>query len=165
MAIQFPSSPTIGQTVESSVGTVYRWNGTVWTSIPATNSIETKNLVKAGAPVNSNTTDSLKFDQFEFRVAPSGNRSLQVRTIDGTNKTLAFSTYYNNNGISGTVNSSLAVSFSSWTYFVSGYSFGTAGDVQFVIFYDTVTYNMYRVTMAIGNGYAQNPITVERLWL
>ena len=164
MAIQFPSSPTIGQQVESSVGTVYRWNGTVWTSIPATNSIETKNLVKAGAPVPSNTTNSLKFDQFEFRVAPSGNRSLQVRTIDGTTKTIAFSTYYNNNSISGTVNE-ISVGPTSWVYFVPGYSFGTAGDVQFVVFFDRITYNMYRVTMQIGNSYIQNPITAERLWL
>jgi hypothetical protein len=164
MAIQFPSSPTIGQQVESSVGTVYRWNGTVWTSIPATNSIETKNLVKAGAPVTSNTTDSLKFDAFEFRVAPSGNRSLQVRTIDGTNKTLAFSTYYNNNSMGGTINQ-LSIGPTSWAYFVSGYTFGNRGDTQYVVFYDTVTYNMYRVTMSIGNAYNNNPITAERLWL
>ncbi len=113
-----------------------------------------------------NAGDYIILDNLKVRVAPSGNRSLQVATVSGT-YTIFGSDLYSANGAGGTAifeNSKLTINTNP-TYLNSGLHFGWGGYTDTWTIMDTNNFLAWRITCIIGNTYGAyaNFISIERL--
>jgi hypothetical protein len=157
MAINFPNNPIIGQQVNSDVGTTYIWNGTVWEALTSSTNwgsfmgkVQGIDLVTAGP--------------YQFRMAPAGNRSMQMRNIQA-NSTVAVSTKIIGSwGIFATSYSDKTLTKDSWSYINDAWGFSSRGQYQTLNFFDQNAFQNYRVTLTCGFNFIDNPITVEFLW-
>ena len=113
-----------------------------------------------------NAGDYIILDNLKARVAPSGNRSLQVATVSGT-YTVFGSNLYSANGAGGTTifeNSKLTITTDP-AYLNAGLHFVWGGYTDTWTIMDTNNFLAWRITCIIGNTYGAyaNFISIERL--
>jgi hypothetical protein len=114
---------------------------------------------KAGGIVNANVYVTL--DNYKVRIPPSGNRSLQIATVSGTETLRATVTFvYSSASIGGSGAPTLSVSTTP-AYFFPAHDFWNAGDGATYVWTNQTT--IYRCTLQIGTSYTNNIILVERL--
>ena len=125
----------------------------------------TGNVVKKVAGF-VNAGDYIILDNLKVRVAPTGNRSLQVATVSGT-YTVFGSDLYSANGAGGTAifeNSKLIITTNP-AYLNAGLHFTWGGYTDTWTIMDTNIFIAWRITCIIGNTYGAfaNFISIERL--
>jgi hypothetical protein len=117
---------------------------------------------KASAFVNAGNYVTL--GNLKVRVAPDGNRSLQVATVSGTYIVYG-SDIYAAGGAGATTISDLSKLTISTTpvYFNSGLHFATGGYTDAWLIMDPVAQIGWRISVIIGTSWLNNLITIERL--
>ena len=113
-----------------------------------------------------NAGDYIILDNLKVRVAPSGNRSLQVATVSGT-YTVFGSDLYSAYGAGGSTifeNSKLTINTNP-TYLNSGLHFGWGGYTDTWTIMDTNNFLAWRINCIIGDTYGAyaNFISIERI--
>jgi hypothetical protein len=113
-----------------------------------------------------NAGDYITLDNLKVRVAPSGNRSLQVATVSGT-YTVFGSDLLSANGAGGSTiyeNNKLTITTNP-TYLNAGLSFAWGGFTDNWTIMDTNSFIAWRITCIFGNtnGAFANFISIERL--
>jgi hypothetical protein len=113
-----------------------------------------------------NAGDYIILDNLKVRVAPSGNRSLQVATVSGT-YTVFGSDLFSANGPGGSAifeNNKLTITTNP-AYLNAGLSFAWGGYTDTWTIMDTNSFIAWRITCIIGNSYGAfaNFISIERL--
>lgn len=107
----------------------------------------------------------LTLDNLKFSVTTSGSRGLCCATVAGSN-TLSISANYSlvggANGTSTQWPGAVMTTTASGSWF--GWSFPNAGDGSTYLVNDYTNQRVYRVTLQIGPGYANNFISIERLY-
>jgi hypothetical protein len=104
---------------------------------------------------------AVTLDGVRFRLAPSGNISLQMATVSGTAGIDGQREALNNAGFSTALHTVVATT--TWTYLDPALNFTFAGNVQRYTYINQTTNRAYRVTMVVDSGYNQNAISIERL--
>jgi hypothetical protein len=140
-------------TIQGGGGVIFQSNGSSWWAI-ADNTPTGKTQVSARA----NRGTDLTLDNLKFRVAATGNASLQVSTVSGT-ATLNGNSYASTEAF-GLV-SALAVTTTP-TYVRPALAFANAGDTQRFLF-NTTDNKSYEVRLVIDPGYTSNLIHIQRL--
>jgi hypothetical protein len=117
---------------------------------------------KASAFVNAGNYVTL--GNLKVRVAPDGNRSLQVATVSGTYIVYGSDTYVAG-GAGATTISDLGKLTISTTpvYFNSGLHFATGGYTDAWLIMDPVAQIGWRISVIFGTSWLNNLITIERL--
>jgi hypothetical protein len=117
---------------------------------------------KASAFVNAGNYVTL--GNLKVRVAPDGNRSLQVATVSGTYIVYG-SDIYAAGGAGATTISDLSKLTISTTpvYFNSGLHFATGGYTDAWLIMDPVAQIGWRISVIFGTSWLNNLITIERL--
>jgi hypothetical protein len=128
---------------------IFHTEGTSWWRIA-------DNSSKASARSNRGTDVTL--DNLKFRVAASGNASLQVSTVSGT--VTVWGTSSSNFETNAAV-STLAVTTTP-VYIRPALNLPNAGDIQRFLFV-TSDNKSYEVRLCIAPGYSSNAIHIERL--
>lgn len=113
-----------------------------------------------------NAGDYVTLDNLKVRVAPSGNRSIQVATVSGT-YTVFGSNLFSANGVGGTTifeNNKLTITTTP-VYLNAGLHFVWGGYTDTWTIMDTNSFIAWRITCIIGNtnGAYANFISIERL--
>ena len=113
-----------------------------------------------------NAGDYIVLDNLKVRVAPSGNRSLQVATVSGT-YTVFGSDIFGANGAGGTTiheNGKLTITTNP-AYLNAGLHFAWGGYTDNWTIMDTNSFIAWRITCIFGNNYGAyaNFISIERL--
>ncbi len=113
-----------------------------------------------------NAGDYIVLDNLKVRVAPSGNRSLQVATVSGT-YTVFGSDLFGANGAGGTTiheNGKLTITTNP-AYLNAGLHFAWGGYTDNWTIMDTNSFIAWRITCIFGNNYGAyaNFISIERL--
>jgi hypothetical protein len=113
-----------------------------------------------------NAGDYIVLDNLKVRVAPSGNRSLQVATVSGT-YTVFGSDLFGANGAGGTTiheNGKLTITTNP-VYLNAGLHFAWGGYTDNWTIMDTNSFIAWRITCIFGNNYGAyaNFISIERL--
>ena len=139
--------------IQGGGGVIFQSNGSSWWAI-ADNTPTGKTQISARA----NRGTDLTLDNLKFRVAATGNASLQVSTVSGT-ATLNGTSYANTEAF-GLV-SALAVTTTP-AYVRPALAFANAGDTQRFLF-NTTDNKSYEVRLVIDPGYTSNLIHIQRL--
>jgi hypothetical protein len=164
MAINFPNNFQSGQPyIDSGSGIYYtaspsgRWVSNV---VPSSASyIAESNVTQVN--LVSNTGEFAQLDNWRVRIAPTGNRSLQISTVAGTIvmdyssfciTTLLYSVRYADAAIT-----------TGWSWFESGWGLGVIGNMQEAYWTEQATKRSYRVHMIVGPGYLNSTINIQRL--
>ena len=113
-----------------------------------------------------NAGDYIILDNLKVRVAPTGNRSLQVATVSGT-YTVFGSDLFSASGAAGTAifeNNKLTITTNP-AYLNAGLSFAWGGYTDTWTIMDTNSFIAWRITCIFGNtnGAFANFISIERL--
>lgn len=132
---------------------IFHTEGTSWYSI-SDNTPNTQAQVSARA----NRGNDVTLDNLKFRVAASGNASLQVSTVTGTVTLNGTST--SNNEAYGLVAGFTATT--TPTYIRPSLTFANAGETQRFLF-NTSDNKSYEVRLVIDPGYTSNLIHIQRL--
>lgn len=186
MAINFPNTPTIGQQITGSAPNIfYTWDGTAWTNTPISASIAltasiTTTLSASSAITASfatianqaayrveqlNTSDatSVAIDNYRFRVPATGNRSLQITTVNGSATLNGMTEAIFRNGVTLTNQiTNLVINSSNFTY-LGSFNFTVTGNVQRAYFYDN-NQKAYKITYQFQTGYTNSNFVVERMY-
>jgi hypothetical protein len=117
---------------------------------------------KASAFVNAGNYVTL--GNLKVRVAPDGNRSLQVATVSGTYIVYGSDTYVAGGAGATTISdlSKLTISTTP-VYFNSGLHFATGGYTDAWLIMDPVAQIGWRISVIFGTSWLNNLITIERL--
>jgi hypothetical protein len=101
----------------------------------------------------------IAFGTIEVQMAPSGNRSMRIRSASGAIdiRWLSWITWDTNSGWS------TATLTTSSEQYLLGRNFGGAGQLQFATIQDTTSGRVYRVTMQVGAAYNSNIFWFEEL--
>jgi hypothetical protein len=137
-------------------GAIFHSNGSSWWRIADNNRSAHANLYRVS--VRSNRGNDLTLDNLKFRVAASGNASLQVSTVSGT--VTVWGTSSSNFETNAAV-STLAVTTTP-VYIRPALNLPNAGDIQRFLFV-TSDNRSYEVRLCIAPGYTSNMIHIERL--
>jgi hypothetical protein len=89
-----------------------------------------------------------------FRMAASGNRSLQVSSNTGANVNLAVFMCHDGGG--GSTGTSTMTATTTPTYLNSSWSFGAAGNWQRAVVQDNTNGRFFDITMVVGGSYNSN---------
>lgn len=126
-------------------------------------------VISGNAPVTNEKLASgfvgrgqdITLGNLKVRFAATGNMSLQVSTVSGT-----YSVYGSHVLFSGSLGGNTANMSVSTTpaYLNSGNNFLGAGDTGVWTIMDTTAKMCWRISMIIGSGYANNFISIERLF-
>lgn len=113
-----------------------------------------------------NAGDYVTLDNLKVRVAPSGNRSIQVATVSGT-YTVFGSNLFSASGVGGTTifeNNKLTINTNP-AYLNAGLHFAWGGYTDTWTIMDTNSFIAWRITCIFGNtnGAFANFISIERL--
>jgi hypothetical protein len=165
MAINFPNNFQSGQPyIDSGSGIYYiaspsgRWVSNVTpspTTYIAESNVTQVNLV-------SNTGEFAELDNWRVRIAPTGNRSLQIATVVAGNVLIDYSTFcittllYSSRYTDRTLGT-------GWQWFESGWSLNAIGNMQEAYWTEQNGKKSYRVYMIVGSGYLQSTINIQRL--
>jgi hypothetical protein len=148
-------SVTVGGNADFSTTGSYPWFEVqvISGNAPVTNEKLASGFVGRGQDI---TLGNLK-----VRFAATGNMSLQVSTVSGT-----YSVYGSHVLFSGSLGGNTANMSVSTTpaYLNSGNNFLGAGDTGVWTIMDTTAKMCWRISMIIGSGYANNFISIERLF-
>jgi hypothetical protein len=139
--------------IPSGGSKIFHTEGTSWYAI-SDNTPNAQSQVSARA----NRGNDVTLDNLKFRVAATGNASLQVSTVTGT-ATLNGTSFANTEAF-GLV-SALAVTTTP-TYVRPALAFANAGDTQRFLF-NTTDNKSYEVRLVIDPGYSSNLIHIQRL--
>ena len=168
MAVNLPQAATnagyplnTGQPfLVSGSGAYLVWDGSrqKWENLPVANQATYKTYVAKVGPRGSG--GEVRMDNYKIALNGVGNASLVIGTVSG-GATINFSTQAITTQVFGNGEENKSIS-TNYTYFVPGYSLTSAGNMQEAVWMDT-TNALYRATLLIGNGYANNIISVEKL--
>jgi hypothetical protein len=161
MAINFPNNPSINQSYITSSGKTFVWTGNTWAPFIPPNVNVVKFIPKWSGARSAGV--GINFDYWEFQVEPSSNR-MQIRTTDGSTRTIAGTAYFNNGSTNSLTVTGRVIGPTNWVSINGNWSFGSRGDTQWLIFYNEITFETYRVTLQLQGGSINNTFTIEKLW-
>jgi hypothetical protein len=162
MAINFPNNPSINQSYLTSSGKTFVWTGNTWAPFIPPNLNVVKFIPKLSGTITTGASP-INFDYWQFQVENSTNR-MQIRTTDGSTRTIAGTAYYNNGSTNSLTVTGRVVGPTNWVSINPSWSFGSRGDTQWFIFFNEVTFETYRVTLQLQGASVNNTITIEKLW-
>jgi hypothetical protein len=116
-----------------------------------------RSIVNAGQPVT--------MDNIQVQFAPSGNRSLQIKTITGTItfNVSGFATYFSVGTSQFITASGITLNANTTFQNITTWSFIAAGDCATYNLLDQVNNRVYRLYLLVGQGWNNNFIQIERL--
>jgi hypothetical protein len=116
---------------------------------------------KVSGYVNAGTY--LSFENIQVTVPASGNRGLNLVAVSTPFYCNIGANYGASGGAGGSAfyNSYITTAASGSMF---GWGFGNAGDFVTYLVNDTTNNRVYRITLSIGAGYANNFICIERLY-
>ena len=183
------SAPSVIKVVQNSLtsytifGYFFSWsNGSHYTLSTDTSSSWTHSGTLSAAPNGTNidiipTVSDIKIssgyvnagnfvtlDNIKATVTTTGNRGLSVASVEGSFQAHISATFGYVNGVGGNATTG-PVTYnttpsSSWF----GYHFPNQGDGSVYLVNDITNTRFYRITLMIGPGYANNFISIERLY-
>lgn len=122
-------------------------------------------MTYASGYVNAGTFVTL--DNIKATVTTSGSRGLALATVSGTVSALigGYTTYAAGSFTYNTTNgaSPYSITTSTGNTSIFGWGFFNASDTAIYHVNDLTNSKFYRITMMIGGGYNNNPISIERL--
>jgi hypothetical protein len=117
---------------------------------------------KASAFVNAGNYVTL--GNLKVRVAPDGNRSLQVATVSGTYSVYGSDVFVANGGYGSTISDVGKLSITTTpAYLNSGLHFTVGGQTDTWQIMDPVAQIGWRISVIIGSSWSNNLIMIERL--
>jgi hypothetical protein len=161
----FPNNPTIGDKFDSGTS-VFEWIGTVWLYVgPSKTGISVANNTKLYKKVAGrvNAGVYIGMGNWAFTMWTSGNRSMVIKNISGTTRSFVLAT---NGVVAGGYVGQLGnatLTSGQVVYAASNYAFALVGSLQEVNFTDLLDYSNYKISLMVGPGFNNNPISIEQL--